>query len=226
MKILEWIKHHPYASAGVVVATGILWIFTRKNSGGGTSNPYAGIYDAQASEVASANQLQGLQLQAQTATNQITAAANVENQKTAAAVSIAGLQAQTSQNNNTVNDQTAQAIAALQAQTATAISTLQAQVENAKTQATTDQANIMANAYTTLNAQNTAAEVAIASLPYTNITVAQAQALQSQITSLHTGLNQVGQDLQAAFTNEEGLGTPLTQLPGADPTKTDQYVQL
>lgn len=162
-KVKNFVREHPYGTAIAVFAGGLLLILLFRPRGGGAQDGqggfnYAALADAQAAEVAANNQLQSIQVQAQQAAFQTQAAENVAVQEIAAQVAIETLRAQTTGNANAIAGQTAQRIAELQASALETQSTLQASIENSRTQAQIRLAEIEATQFTTLNAQNAAAQ--------------------------------------------------------------------
>lgn len=233
--IKAFIEKHPYGTAVGVFAIGAIIIFRRGSGSSASSNPYAQSLDAQASEVQAATQYQSLQLQAQAHAADTQASANVASQNIAGQVTIAGLQAQVADNNNTLTAQTTQAIAALQAATSQQIASLQAGIANNQTNAGVEEAKINAAAYTTINAQNVQAETTIAAAPYISADyIAQLQhdeylaslpgnadiaTLNAQILAIESALqsgNTLGTTYAAGATRTitSSLNFPSYSLPG------------
>lgn len=167
-KTFDFIKAHPFGVAFSVFIIGLYFALRSRSApaSADAGNYYQQTSNAQAAEIQAGTQLQAIQLQAQTESNKTNAEANVAMQQIAGQVTIANLQSQVAINNN--NQQAAVQTHAddLSAQTTQLVSSLQAQVANAQTTASVTEAQIQATAYTTINAQNTAAQIAIASAPY------------------------------------------------------------
>lgn len=115
-RFVEWIKHHPLESGGIVFAAGILYLILHRTSSAGTTGTSTSASDVATIQADAA--VQAAQIQAQSQANQFNAAAGVQNNQTAAQVSIATIAGQVQTNNDTLAAQTSQVIAGLQAQVA------------------------------------------------------------------------------------------------------------
>jgi hypothetical protein len=111
IKIWNWMQSHPWATGGIIFGIGTLYVLY-VNSGSSSSNTSSSGMSSQEAALAAATE----QYQTQLSASGI--AADVENNKTSASVTIAGLEATTAQQYNTLSAQTSQIIAGLQASVA------------------------------------------------------------------------------------------------------------
>lgn len=182
---LTFIKDHPYGVAIAVFVVGVIYLLSR----GGSDQGAATIIGPAPSSVQAGNDLAIAQLQANQASNDTNAQAAVASQNIAANVQVATLNAQVSDNNNTLQANTAVALASLDAATTQAVSTLQATVANNQTQA---QVEAAANAI--------AGQVSIADLPYHLQEVTSNNTTAVALATAGNSLNIV-QNLIASFSN-------------------------
>lgn len=136
---MEWVKSHPYATAGIVFGVGLLVIllFFTGGSSAAPDNTAAALAAAQAQEAASGNSLQQTQAELAAASNATTAGVVAGGQDDAAAVSIAQIQANSATNAATIAANAASETAQYNAQAGIVTSTVGAQAnEYASLQAT------------------------------------------------------------------------------------------
>lgn len=229
-KILDFVKKHPVGVA--VGAAGLVGSYILLSGGSGTAtttDDTASIANAEAAEVQAGQQYQVAQLQANQAALVSNNQAAVANNQITGDEVIAQLQSQDTLAQTAATATTQQNADTLSAQTTQAVSLLQAQVAENQTAAQVQTATINANAYVSIaNAPYQSADyiagleeqLDAASLPSN----AALTSLQSQIAALTTGQNQIGQDLQAAFTLNVPMATPLYNLPGANGNPSSQQV--
>ena len=145
----KWMKEHPYATAGIVAALGLILVYfmfsgsSSSSSGNTAASDAAAQAQALAAQAASGNELAAQQAQLQAATNQTNAqvAANAADNSTAQTV--ASIQSQTQMNADQLSAQVAVAqtnaaatTAQYSAQSAEVASTTSAQVNATNTSAT------------------------------------------------------------------------------------------
>ena len=107
-KLFEWIKKHPWETGLIIFGIGALYVLYAHSGASSSSTSSTGM-------TAQDYQLAAATLQAQTQLAGANISAGVQENATAAGVTVAGLQATTQQNADTLSAQTAQDIAQLQA---------------------------------------------------------------------------------------------------------------
>lgn len=191
-KIADWVKEHPYESAGIA-AVAVLGFILYTRSASETTSTVTSDSAVTADEVAASSQLQQAQITAnQQALASNNSAAVANNQITSNDV-IAGLQSQDTLAGISATATTTQQANTLSAQTTQAVSALQAQVAENQTNAQVQQTQI-----------NDAAYVDIASLPYDSVT-----------PQLIAAVNQNTQNLAALGSFTSGLAGSLSSLQSA-----------
>lgn len=123
-KAWEWMKAHPYATAAIIFAVGVLIILMFFRSAPvPADNSAADASAAAANAAASGNQLAGMQLQAQAAGNQTNAETAMHASDDATALAVATLSAQTSMSHDTLLAETQKSVAEFGFKTSEVVST-------------------------------------------------------------------------------------------------------
>lgn len=128
---MEWLKAHPYATAGIVFGVGllILIVFVGGSSPqASTDNGAAALAAAQAQEAASGNQLQQLQAELQASQNQTAAGVSANGTNDASAITIAQIAAQQATNQSQIAADSAKETAMYNAQSSEVASTATVQI--------------------------------------------------------------------------------------------------
>lgn len=152
-KAWEWMKEHPYATAGIIFGVGLVFVLLFFRGSGATQatgpSDYQAYQAAAASEAASGNQLAAYQQQTQAAANQTAAGVAANANDNATALAIATLTAQTSSTHDQIAADSAAELQTIQGQTTLGVSTLAAQVATTQSNNSTLQ-----NLFDTLVSQN------------------------------------------------------------------------
>lgn len=212
MQIVETIKQHPYASAGVVFVVGAAIVIYLRDSGGATNASAPAATLDNSSEVAAATQLQQSQLaagaQEQQQQNQLQASedtnstnlsiaqlaqqvqlngqnvqADTINKQTAAGVSVAGLQYDAENFANQLVATTTQQQQALTADTTNKTTALNAQVAEDQINANVQQETLLANAYSSVAATAATTQQQENYLQYSAAVTEQSNATALQISN-------------------------------------------
>lgn len=124
----EWMKEHPYATAGIVFVIGIIFVmlFFRGGSSAPVDNTAAQVAAAQATAAQSGNELAALQAQLQASGNATNAGVATNANDNASAITVATIQAQSAENQATIAAKAASDAAYYNANATLGVSTVQA----------------------------------------------------------------------------------------------------
>lgn len=160
-KILNWIKSHPYITAGAVFAVGLIWVFSSRGRSeqDASQEQYYMQLDPHAAEIAGANDLQLAQMQNEQRAREVSAQENVALQKIGADVAIATLQSQVATTGLQVQSDIQRLQIEKQYNTDVQVTTLQAQTAQKEIDAQLEALRLNTVAYTTVSQSNNATQL-------------------------------------------------------------------
>lgn len=189
MAIKEFIEKHPYAIAASVMGIGLLYLLLSSGSSSAATSSGNGL---SSDEVAANTALQEAQLQANQQSSQVQASANVAIAGQNTQLAEYQIQAATTENVTSSNNNSNEILAQLSAQTSQLIATLQAQVADTTTAAGVATTQINDNALVT-----------VALAPYENLNADEVAQLNANTANI-AGLGANVSNLNMVTGAEEG----------------------
>lgn len=227
-KAWDWMKEHPYVTAGIVFAVGVLVVLMflpKSQAAAPPDNVSAALAAGQAAAIESGNQLQGMQLQAQTAAQAIDAGVKTDAADGANAVALAQISSAANTSAATISagmakdtNATQLAIAGVAAGAAVQQSSIAAQANYYTTSAAVTQ-----NMYDTLAASNVATTNSafdfLSGLTARNMATATApmQSTSGNVAFTHDATGNI---------NSLSFGIENNEFPATGPTQSEQIAAL